>query len=303
MATHWYWRHEEVTSGPVSFQELAGLVRDHRINEDDPVRPDYSKEWQTAESVIGLFYMAERVPIARPDPVVATEEATVEEVSAYDEAAIPRTDLEEMLALADQLVESADVELSADFSRSGSQSSGADSAQSTAVGVFPTTPLLDLIGRSVGASRQQKARSAWVVVRGVQSWMIRHQLVSIAAAALIVIGGAWSAYAVGRSADVQRFHELHAVLDSIVEQRRSARPDFTPIQTRIRQIVHDYPDALLKEGASRRNPVKQNLLFVARDILPTMLKADLRTPTIAEKHMASRLTEIGQALGSNPGPL
>ncbi|MBC8117599.1 MAG: DUF4339 domain-containing protein, partial [Candidatus Saccharimonas sp.] len=72
MATQWYWRAEEMTCGPVSFQELVGMVRDRALDEDDLVRPDYTQEWQTTDTVVGLFYMARRTPVPRevaPDAV------------------------------------------------------------------------------------------------------------------------------------------------------------------------------------------------------------------------------------------
>lgn len=43
------------------------MVRDHVLSEDDLVRPQYSKEWQTADSVVGLFNMAQRVPAPRAE--------------------------------------------------------------------------------------------------------------------------------------------------------------------------------------------------------------------------------------------
>ncbi len=76
MATNWYWLDREQEKGPVSFQELAGMVRDHVLNEDDLVRPKYPQnkhpeKWQTADRVPGLFYMAQRVAVPRPEEVPA----------------------------------------------------------------------------------------------------------------------------------------------------------------------------------------------------------------------------------------
>ncbi len=65
MATNWYWLEREQEKGPVSFRELALMVREHVLNEDDLVRPNYSQEWQSADHVIGLFYMAQRIAIPR----------------------------------------------------------------------------------------------------------------------------------------------------------------------------------------------------------------------------------------------
>jgi len=72
MATQWYWRERETQAekGPISFQDLVGLVRDHHLDEDDLVRPHYTRTWQTTDSVVGLYPMAQRIPVPRdPEPV------------------------------------------------------------------------------------------------------------------------------------------------------------------------------------------------------------------------------------------
>ena len=69
MATHYFWKADDEVHGPVSFQELVDLVRDLHINEDHLIRADYLKNWQTADTVVGLFYMAKRTPVPRAEPV------------------------------------------------------------------------------------------------------------------------------------------------------------------------------------------------------------------------------------------
>ncbi|MBS0201414.1 MAG: DUF4339 domain-containing protein [Planctomycetes bacterium] len=72
MATQWYWREGETELGPISFPELTEMIRQHTLNEDDLVRPHYSKTWQTTDTVVGLYYMANRTPI--PRAVVAEDD-------------------------------------------------------------------------------------------------------------------------------------------------------------------------------------------------------------------------------------
>ncbi|MEK6261280.1 MAG: DUF4339 domain-containing protein [Planctomycetota bacterium] len=84
MATQWYWREGEGANGPVSFQELAAMVRDHVLNEDDLVRPHYYPDWQTADSVVGLFYMAKRIPVAKLTVEKPNSEATICEETPTD---------------------------------------------------------------------------------------------------------------------------------------------------------------------------------------------------------------------------
>lgn len=78
MATEWYWLTQNQEKGPVSFRELAQMVQEHVLNEDDLIRPHYSREWQTADRIVGLFYMARRIPREWPEP----EESGDEFVSA-----------------------------------------------------------------------------------------------------------------------------------------------------------------------------------------------------------------------------
>lgn len=67
MATQWYWREQGNEKGPVTFKELIAMVQDRALNEEDEVRDQYSTSWQSAESVVGLFYMARRLPVERQE--------------------------------------------------------------------------------------------------------------------------------------------------------------------------------------------------------------------------------------------
>lgn len=74
MATQWYWRDRDTEDahGPISFLDLVSLVRDHQLDEDDLVRPHYSRDWQTTDTVVGLYPMAQRIPTPR-QPAPPTE--------------------------------------------------------------------------------------------------------------------------------------------------------------------------------------------------------------------------------------
>ena len=80
----------------------------------------------------------------------------------------------------------------------------------------------------------------------------------------------------GRSADIQRYLELQRILKELNNQRSAPQPNFGPAQAMIERVLSEYPRKLLRDGASRRYPVRQKMLFIARDILPTMLKCDLK---------------------------
>lgn len=69
MASQWYLKTDDTETGPISFQELADLVRSNTVSAADLVRPDWKADWQRAETVVGLFYMA-RQSTAPAEPVV-----------------------------------------------------------------------------------------------------------------------------------------------------------------------------------------------------------------------------------------
>lgn len=62
MVRRWYCRVLGEQFGPLTFRELARLVRDGALSEEDDVRPDYQKHWQSADTVVGLYFTAFRAP-------------------------------------------------------------------------------------------------------------------------------------------------------------------------------------------------------------------------------------------------
>jgi len=62
MASHWFCRVGDEEVGPVTFQEMAQMVRDGRLTEGDRVRREMSSEWVAARGVIGLFRAAASLP-------------------------------------------------------------------------------------------------------------------------------------------------------------------------------------------------------------------------------------------------
>lgn len=284
MATQYYWQVGQETGGPIPFQDLAGLVRDRIINEDDLVRPTYSKEWQTADSVVGLFYMAQRVPVPRPEPPPVPDLDLIPEADPVADLGLG--DLDQMFALADEIASSR-----TDADPSDESGIGADRPND-----LPSRSLMDIV-----ESAKPDSIPKIPFWRKTQTWLVRNWFVFGAAAVLLIIGSSWSAYATSRSADLQRYTELQQVLKTIQQQRASDQPDFEPVKAQIERIVREYPEALAKEGAGLKNPIKKKLQVLALEILPKILKADLKSRSPAEKYMISRLNEVGEALGFERG--
>ncbi|MEZ6132685.1 MAG: DUF4339 domain-containing protein [Planctomycetaceae bacterium] len=68
MATQWYWLEHAEERGPVSFRELALMIRDERLSEDNSVREESSAEWQKADTVAGLYPTARRLQDESSEP-------------------------------------------------------------------------------------------------------------------------------------------------------------------------------------------------------------------------------------------
>lgn len=75
MATQWYYLQNDLELGPIPYSDLIELVHGEIIQEDDLVRPDWQDEWQRADSVVGLFYMARRLDTLKE---CATSEVDIE---------------------------------------------------------------------------------------------------------------------------------------------------------------------------------------------------------------------------------
>lgn len=58
MADEWYWKHHGETRGPISTEDLDDLIRHHRIDNRDELRPVDSPEWISGEAVKAMFTQA-----------------------------------------------------------------------------------------------------------------------------------------------------------------------------------------------------------------------------------------------------
>ncbi|HEY4260225.1 MAG TPA: hypothetical protein VGM98_08695 [Schlesneria sp.] len=99
-----------------------------------------------------------------------------------------------------------------------------------------------------------------------------------------------------RAKDVQRYHELQAILDEIDTLRNSPASEFATVRKKLEKARQEMlPE--LKDEASRQYPVKQSLLWAVRDDVPRMMQGDFREVSAAEKSFASHLDSAAQGLG------
>lgn len=66
MASDWYYKQDDQEIGPHTFRDLVEMVREDKLTADVLVRPEYMDEWQRADTVVGLFHMAQRDPATLP---------------------------------------------------------------------------------------------------------------------------------------------------------------------------------------------------------------------------------------------
>ncbi|NQT12358.1 MAG: DUF4339 domain-containing protein [Planctomycetes bacterium] len=68
MASRWHCMVLGQEMGPLSFQDLVGMIRSGALKEDDPVRREGSSDWTAGRDVIGLFRAAEKEPTEETTP-------------------------------------------------------------------------------------------------------------------------------------------------------------------------------------------------------------------------------------------
>lgn len=74
MASQYFIQTDGQESGPFGFRDLVAFVREGKLVHSDQVRFSWTKEWQRADSLVGLFHMAQKAPqeLAQHDaPVTA----------------------------------------------------------------------------------------------------------------------------------------------------------------------------------------------------------------------------------------
>lgn len=95
MASQYYIQREDQETGPFGFRELVAFVRDGKLVHSDRVRFSWTNDWQRADSLVGLFHMAQKspeelsrhdvLPVApvadEPIPVQLDEQVAIPEIS------------------------------------------------------------------------------------------------------------------------------------------------------------------------------------------------------------------------------
>lgn len=117
---------------------------------------------------------------------------------------------------------------------------------------------------------------------------------SLLAACSILMVVLWNA--TDHTTDLQRYNELKGILDEIRAERNSPAPSFSSVRKRA-ELAQAKMLPVLKATASSSAPVKQALLFAARDELSRMLNGDLLTESISETHFAEHLARAAAGLG------
>jgi hypothetical protein len=68
MASQYYLHNEGKETGPFGFRDLVDLVREGKLRDSDLVRYSWTNEWKRADSLVGLFHMAQRRPKGLIEP-------------------------------------------------------------------------------------------------------------------------------------------------------------------------------------------------------------------------------------------
>lgn len=114
---------------------------------------------------------------------------------------------------------------------------------------------------------------------------------------LLFVG--WGYLPRNSAADLKHFHALKHVYDEIKLKRSTNSNDYAAVMKEAERVSKAVTAALVKK-ASRDNPVKQSLLWAARDELPrvvTELKKAPALPSKSEEFFAARLWDAASQLG------
>ena len=95
MASQYFIQRGGEESGPFGFRDLVTFVREGKLVYSDPVRFSWTTEWQRADSLVGLFYMARKPP---------------DDLSRLDALPAPAIPIEPIPALPDESADIAAVE-------------------------------------------------------------------------------------------------------------------------------------------------------------------------------------------------
>jgi len=77
MSSRWVLQSDGESAEPLAFDRLAQMLADGSLQDSDLVRPEQGRDWQTADSVIGLFRAAWQLrdaALKEPGRVAVTEE-------------------------------------------------------------------------------------------------------------------------------------------------------------------------------------------------------------------------------------
>ena len=93
MASQYYLFRKDRETGPFGFRELVAFVREGMLADSDLVRFSYRTDWQRADSLVGLFYMARRSDPAQVEPQsICTEAAEQIQHDLNEEVIVPASD-------------------------------------------------------------------------------------------------------------------------------------------------------------------------------------------------------------------
>lgn len=120
-------------------------------------------------------------------------------------------------------------------------------------------------------------------------------LATAGGALLLLLAVVWQFLPASTREDARHYRELKWILDEIRAKRAGGSTDFSSLIADAKKVGPPIVEAV-KRLANNEAPVKQHLLYAARDHLPRML-GDLTKETDSELQFAAELQEVATALG------
>ena len=336
---YWWGWAGGVEFGPVEFSQIFGLAKSGQLKPSDFVRNGQHGQYVPSVNIPGLFTAIEMITRAVAARDLARSQAKAASAVAVPPSVAPQALLNaaEKTVAAEQLARSNPVipaqaqvrpksnpivetvrqpqpasvpqietrtpePSSVEPTRSpysSSMNSGFSSNSSSTMSTFGSGRPAKTPVKSY-ARKPSRSESTWLpdLLENLKEPKAIGSLCAIAFVLLIV---GWQSLPKNRSDDVKRYQALKGIIDEIKTKRTSAPAELASLQQKLEKTGKQIAEEL-KGKASREEPVKQCLLWAARDEVPRIIQSGLGVESPAETTLSSRLKEAAYELGLEKRP-
>ena len=292
----WYCMVHGHELGPLSFEELVKFAEHDNVSADDEVKLGANGKWRRVGSIGRLVAVLPYRAVERKAPIPA----------AKNEMAI-RTKSPKRVVPCPVKAEPAPVELKPVVAPlearpapvTSSMSGGYSSMSSSSSCSTPRPAVASIRPAPKPVSSRRSSSSSSSLSDSFEFLKDPKALGAAGVLAMLLLFVGWGYLPRNSAADLKHFRELKHIFDEIKVKRSNNSNDFAAVVTQAERVGKTITADLAKK-ASRDEPVKQSLLWAARDELPRVMSALKNAPTTPskpEENFLARLRDAAQQLG------